>query len=337
MGPSGKWIEGISPDGSVVDAARLSLSARLTAVAHWLPLAAHHAREDVEHVHRLRVSTRRAVAALRLYRDWLPNKKRRRIKQRLKQIRRAAGDARDLDVLALSIENDLGESAAAALAQVKEQRQAVQPAILEVAEECRRNDRLIRKTGALLDRLAAPQDHDDASQPVCFRTWAENQLSHIADEFLRAAPADGADTKTLHQFRIQGKALRYAIELLAPAFGPQLREEIYPVIEELQERLGRVQDCVAGAAHLRKLARDAPGAEASQLFDQLASHQDAQLEELLAEFHQWWTPDRIATLKSGLLAIDRPEPEAPPTGAADAADTSAAQPEERPATTFSSS
>ena len=46
------------PDASVDDAARLSLEARLTAVAHHLPLAAYHAEQDVEHVHRLRVSTR---------------------------------------------------------------------------------------------------------------------------------------------------------------------------------------------------------------------------------------------------------------------------------------
>ena len=100
MGPSGKWIDGIRADASVVDAARVSLAARLTAVAHWLPLAAYHSSQDSEHVHRLRVSTRRAVAALKLYRDWLPSGHFRWVKGRLKMIRRAAGEARDLDVLA---------------------------------------------------------------------------------------------------------------------------------------------------------------------------------------------------------------------------------------------
>ena len=94
MGPSGKWIDGLLPDASVVDAARMSLSARLTAVAHWLPLAAYHAAQDIEHVHRLRTSTRRAMAAVQLYRDWLPPRKRRSIKKRLKKLRRAAGEAR---------------------------------------------------------------------------------------------------------------------------------------------------------------------------------------------------------------------------------------------------
>ena len=74
---------------------------------------------DIEHVHRLRVSTRRAVAALKLYRDWLPPAKFRWVKKRLKKIRRAAGDARDLDVLAERLQRELGERAAALLAEIE--------------------------------------------------------------------------------------------------------------------------------------------------------------------------------------------------------------------------
>ncbi len=304
MGPSGKWIDGMDPDAGVVDAARLSLSARLTAVAHWLPLAAYHADQDIEHVHRLRVSTRRAVAALRLYRDWLPSKKRRRVKKRLKKIRRAAGEARDLDVLAERIKTDTADKAAPVLAEVKELREAAQPAILDAAEKCRCDDRFVRKIGRLLEGIRPPQDEVQAQQPARFRDWAGNQLAQIADDFFRVVPANGADAKALHQFRIQTKALRYAIELLAPAFSPDLRQATYPQVEELQERLGQIQDCVAGAAHLRTWSRDTHAAETCELFDQMARQQDARLAELIAEFRQWWTPDRIATLKSGLLFTD---------------------------------
>ena len=53
------------------------------------------ADSDIENVHRLRVSTRRAVAAIKLYRDWLPRKELRWMRKRLKKIRRAAGVARE--------------------------------------------------------------------------------------------------------------------------------------------------------------------------------------------------------------------------------------------------
>src|SRR5215207_4659614 len=111
MAPSGKWIEGIGPETTVVDAARRSLEPRLAAVAHTLPLATHLAEHDIEHVHRLRVATRRAAAALKLYRDWLPTKTTRWIKKRLRQIRRAASDARDLDVLIQRLQRESGQRA----------------------------------------------------------------------------------------------------------------------------------------------------------------------------------------------------------------------------------
>src|SRR5438874_1912100 len=94
----GKWIPGLTSDTPVVEAARLVLSVRLDVVGHFLPLATQHADDDVEHVHHLRVATRRTAAALRLFRDCLPAKRAKEARKRLKRIRRAAGEARDWDV-----------------------------------------------------------------------------------------------------------------------------------------------------------------------------------------------------------------------------------------------
>src|SRR4051812_42557814 len=110
MASSGKWIDGISAETTVVDAARRSLELRLAVVAHSLPLAAYLAEHDIEHVHRLRVATRRAAAALKLYGECLPQKSVRWFKKRLRQIRRAAGEARDLDVLIQRLRHESGES-----------------------------------------------------------------------------------------------------------------------------------------------------------------------------------------------------------------------------------
>ena len=65
----GKWIDVDPPDLPVGEVARRILSRRLQAVAHWLPLAAHRYLEDVEHVHQLRVSCRRAGARIFRKRD----------------------------------------------------------------------------------------------------------------------------------------------------------------------------------------------------------------------------------------------------------------------------
>src|SRR5450755_1491967 len=94
-----KWIHGVSPDDWTSDVAGRTLRFRLAAVQHYLPLAGEKPDEDIEYVHELRVATRRTTAALRLYADMLPRRRTARMETRLKQIRRAAGDARDYDVL----------------------------------------------------------------------------------------------------------------------------------------------------------------------------------------------------------------------------------------------
>src|SRR5436305_12918635 len=94
----GKWIEGLGPKAHTAEAARRVLELRLQVVRISLPLAVHDADRDIEHVHRLRVATRRAGAALKLFESCLPNKAFRRARKQLRAMRRAAGEARDWDV-----------------------------------------------------------------------------------------------------------------------------------------------------------------------------------------------------------------------------------------------
>ena len=97
-----KWIEGLCSEMSVTRAARTVLSQRLDAVRYWLPLVSH-AEKDVEFVHQLRVSTRRAGAALNLFRDGFDGKSYRFAKKLLREVRQVAGEARDWDVFQESL------------------------------------------------------------------------------------------------------------------------------------------------------------------------------------------------------------------------------------------
>lgn len=302
MSRSGKWIEGIVPDGSVYEAARLSLEARLNAVAPWLPLAAAHADQDIEHVHRLRVATRRAIAALKLYRDWLPRRPARWLKKRLRKIRRAAGDARDLDVLAVRLPQELGERAGILLDKISDQRAAAQPAIVAVAQRCAEEGRFQRKVYELLAGMR-PHGKSDQDQRHSFRDWSRRQLAELADQFFGSQPGPSDDVADLHRFRIRSKALRYAIELLAPAFGPELRDVHYPVVEHLQELLGRINDHVTSCARLHEWSSTCRDGDSKELLDALVQQERIRLTEGLNEFRQWWTPERAEALRSGIAAI----------------------------------
>jgi CHAD domain-containing protein len=299
MGPSSKWIDGICPECSVEEAARRSLEARLGAVAHWLPQAAHLADRDIEHVHRLRVSTRRAVAAIKLYREWLPARHHRWMKKRLRQIRRAAGNARDLDVLAARLEREHGQQAIApVLAMITARRAAVQPAIVEIAERSRRDDCYVRKTSKLLEGIGAP---DDAGKPpAVFYDWAPRQLHQAAVEFFAAMPHDMTDTLAMHRFRIRAKALRYVIELLSPGVDPAIREVQYPIVEQLQERLGAINDHIVARDHLIEWLKEAADTPHRVSLCELACQEIVRAKESLAAFQVWWSPAVKEQFRGGL-------------------------------------
>ena len=70
----GKWISDPEATTPVADAARHVLTVRLEVMRDHLPFALHEADKDPEHVHRFRVGTRRARAALDIFAYCLPVK-----------------------------------------------------------------------------------------------------------------------------------------------------------------------------------------------------------------------------------------------------------------------
>src|SRR5438034_937550 len=92
-----KWLVGVSADSRTDEAAREAIRTRLDAVRHFLDEAVA-GRDEAEGVHQLRIWTRRASAALRLFKPALPNGRRQWLKKHLRRVRRAAGDVRDCDV-----------------------------------------------------------------------------------------------------------------------------------------------------------------------------------------------------------------------------------------------
>ena len=95
---AGKWIADLSSEASYLDAARHVLTVRLETVRHFLESIRAQVDQDPEYVHQLRVSTRRAKAALDVFKNCLPKKAGRRIRKSLKEFRCAAGAVRDWDV-----------------------------------------------------------------------------------------------------------------------------------------------------------------------------------------------------------------------------------------------
>lgn len=298
---SAKWIEGIGPDSAVPDAALRALQPRLAQTMHLLPMAAHLAEHDIEHVHRLRVATRRASAALKLFDPCLPPKPRRWIKKRLRKIRRAVGDARDLDVLADRLAREYGDVVASVVELVMNDRAKAQPPILQVARRCSHHDDLAIHTDKLLTFIKTPQTKHSADPSASYAAWAQVQFASVADKFLAAFPVASATAVELHQFRLRAKRLRYVIELVAPVFPSNVRDQLYPIIEKLQGRLGDVQDHVAAIERCKGWAAASTNGVLIETLREVIEAEERAFADRVAQFHAWWDDDRAAHVRA-LLA-----------------------------------
>jgi CHAD domain-containing protein len=212
-------------------------------VRHYLPLAAEHAAEDLEHVHQLRVATRRASSAVWIFRKLLSNKAHRGMKRVLRAIRRAAGEARDWDVFLTKVIRENDPAADFLTGYALQERLSAQDAIKAVAAE---------QAAAIQEVCASVPAavHNLTGQDRLFGDQASQVLGDLFKRFNTEVMGNPTSPEELHQLRITTKRLRYSIEVFAGCCAASLREEVYPAIEEAQEVLGTIQDADVASTRL---------------------------------------------------------------------------------------
>jgi CHAD domain-containing protein len=292
-----KWIQA-RPDDPVAKVGVRALKARFEPLQHYLPLAAKKPEEDIEYVHQLRVWSRRAQVAIDMYRDLLPEWRAAWMSKQLQRMRKATNDARDDDVFVVRLKKDKSNPAAARLLKrVQAHRIGAQEPIREVFDRLRRKDRLNREIAKLLKRVRLRGNENKSKNPQ-FGAWALEQFQPLLNEFIEGANADSGSAKELHEFRIKGKKLRYAMELLAEAFPGDLRREVYPNLVDLQDKLGTINDHAAAQDQINRWIEEADDdrEETAYLKVMLANERIA-MEQSQREFADWWTAERKRKLR----------------------------------------
>lgn len=297
MVKSSAWIERVKPDQPITKVARRAFRKRMKYVWYYAPRAAKQYQEEIEYVHQLRVGSRRARAALRIFGEMLPNSEARWIKKRLQELRRAAGDARDLDVLGARLakisqeRND--KRLEVVIEKIEARRKKVQKPLVLAYRKAKRKG--FKERAYKLDKLVGWQG--EGPEPT-FAEGARRQLAPLVDEFFEAAEADFSDLNALHQMRIAGKRVRYAMELLAGAFEPSFRQELYPTFEEIQDKLGEINDHASAVPTLNEWFELSKSKKARAALAELSAEEEKQLEAKRQEFCQWWTSERESTLRT---------------------------------------
>jgi CHAD domain-containing protein len=290
----GKWIDDLDADTPLDDAARHVLAVRLEVVRDHLPKALREPDKDPEHVHQLRVGTRRAGAAVDIFALCLPDKAYDKARKGLRKIRRAAGAARDWDVFLASLAEwpSRGEAQRPGLdflgGYAAGQRLSAQDHLRAVcADQPFEFDRLLAETVAGVEM---PADGEYRVLLDLARPLLEERLRAL-DE---AAARDLTDYGNLHQVRIAGKRLRYAMEVFAPCFAPAFKEELYPAVEEMQEILGNANDSHVATGRLEalreklRLARPDGGKRFRAGLDALLRYHRLRLPRERKRFLAWW-------------------------------------------------
>jgi CHAD domain-containing protein len=290
----GKWIGHLKPDMPLTAAARHVLSARLAVVAEYLPLAKGGSDDDHEVVHQLRVATRRADAALRIFRPCLRKRVYRSARQRLRTIRRAAAAARDWDVFLNEMRERLARARATGRAGLDflvgyslGQRAAAQHVLVGVEED--QEPVFTQFVSDLLDEIDQPTKEDKAGLTRLARTL----MPTLLDRLSTAAAEDLSDHARLHRVRIAGKRLRYAMEVFVDCFAAPFRDDVYPQVEHMQDILGLANDSHVACQRLHSLREDLRnysdtwGRVGKGIEGLLRFHQERQTKKR-QEFLAWW-------------------------------------------------
>src|SRR5207247_2344062 len=78
-------------------------------------------------------------------------------------------------------------------------------------------------------------------------------LAALVQALEQAMAKNLADYAELHQVRIAGKRLRYAMEIFADCFPPPFRGKLYPAVEAMQEILGDANDSHVASERLKEI------------------------------------------------------------------------------------
>jgi len=290
-----KWLSNSPKPWTVRDAGLEILPKRLRAVSERLRFASDFTDEDVELVHALRVAVRRACAGLELFAEALPRKEVKWWRKKLRSIRRAAGRARDLDVLRIAVELDQRPGADHWRGRLIKQRRQAQRPIARQADKLLGQGAIDRHLRRLKRSLEKPSEVLDQPYDLWFRHYA----GKIYESFASAAQAKQSDLSSLHQLRVKGKALRYAIECAPGAQAQKLQADLYPQCESIQERLGLVNDSRVAMDRLHRARRQTLRKETKRYLERLWCEEAQRLDERQIAFNDWWERQRPEVLAIG--------------------------------------
>ncbi len=218
--------------------------------------------EDPEELHDMRVATRRMRAALKLFSGTLPEQA-GFYRNELKWVAGALGEVRDLDVQIehlekLSSEQEENREAFSEVVKALKERRVEARERMLGALNSDRYDRFVSSFAGMLRRGPEGEECEEgvANEPIV--VVAPDLVSRRFKKWRKAGKdlSEESPPEEYHEFRKEGKRLRYALEFLKDVYGEKATVGLVKPLKELQDGLGRHQDLIVAAELLENVVAD---------------------------------------------------------------------------------
>jgi putative phosphoesterase len=206
--------------------------------------------EDIEYLHKMRVTSRRIRAAMPLFKSCYPKKQFKKWLNKVKKVTRILGEARDLDVQIVFLQTYMKS--------YLQLSSNTEVKLLHDNLACRRVDSQVtvvneldelRNSGVLeeiktVSNQILNEPTSETLDPHCEIEEAGDRISAKLDKFLSMEYCvhKEDDIRCHHQMRIRAKWLRYTMEAFSPQYKEELSREIR-IIKRFQDILGEMHDC----------------------------------------------------------------------------------------------
>jgi inorganic triphosphatase YgiF len=240
---------------------------------------------EPEFVHQMRVALRRLRSALRAFRSATGAELEAGVRDDLRWITRATGNARDLDVLATRtippmLEAYAQDDAAAFKRRLGRRRSAARNEVRAAL----RSERYAKLVLAL-SRWLAESAHETGASQQSAKELAVHALRKRHGKLMRAAQGvEAMSPEERHRVRIGVKRLRYVAEGFASLLRKGRVDAYLESLEKLQDDLGRANDAAVAERLLEALAAPAPLAAFARGW--LARESGASVEGLRRDFQR---------------------------------------------------
>jgi len=216
---------------------------------------------DADAIHDFRVSLRRFSEALRLFKDLFPKPPRNQVRSELRQVMRLAGRTRDIDIAreafvlsdaTVSPGTDLFLNNERAIAEAAFRAALSVGVITQVTKRWDQTLGLSDVKRVMTNTEESGESGRKPHEPVTLR--ARLIAPQLLASYCRSGEKvahEGVKPARLHELRLSGKHLRYALEILRPIYGRTM-DDLLASLRETQSYLGEISDATATLAWLKR-------------------------------------------------------------------------------------